>query len=522
MKFIVRVLSVLMIAAALVSLVNVLRIHAAEEAKVFVDPLDTVLQSPPLVSGSTFTVNVSIANITGLVGVQFRLSWDPTLLRCQDMQEVLFHTVTPVFSWSNLWNLELAFNNTGGYAVYAQAWRDAIAAVGDGYAPVNVTTANFPSEGKLTLATLTMRVGKTPPFRSSVSCALGLSYVIAGDMNAHSIPLKTINGTYELNWSPPVMTSFFSVDPPTYTASNVGEVFNISVKVNSLDLGWEAVGFEFKLGYDSTLLQVLNVWEGSWLLPYGAPPNQGTSLTQIVNLTYIQIRDVVNPDVNGTLHPPWPQGSGVMAIIQFNASMPGSFPNTLTCPLHLYDTMVEDALGNAVNQTASVDGFYKITALQTTARMNRTIYHIGEQILAQGTLTYYGSPVPQVSVAMEVQNPKNDTVVTAATFTDTQGFYNFTFVLTDLTELGNYTMHVSSNYLGQNASTTVTFELRSILGDVNGDGVVNQFDAAALANSFLLTSNNPAWNPNADLNGDNAVNILDAIILADHFLQHYP
>jgi hypothetical protein len=522
MKSMVRVLSALMAAVTLLSLANVLQIRATEEAKVFVDPSDTMLQSPPMISGNTFTVNVTIANITGFVGVQFRLTWDPTLLSCQDIQEVLFHTVTPVLRWGNLWNLKLAFNNTGGYADYAQTWRDNFVAIGDGYSPVNVTTANYPPDGKLTLATLTMRVGKAPPFRSSVSCALGLSEVIAGDVHAHSIPLTTVNGTYTLNWSPPAMTPFFSVDPPTYTASNVGEVFNISVKVNSLDPGWEAVGFEFKLGFNSTLLQVLNVWEGPWLPSYGTAPNQGTSFTQLVNLTYIQFRDVVNPDVNGTLHPPWPQGSGVMAIIQFNATMQALFPDTLTCPLHLYDTRIEDSLGNAVNQTASVDGFYKITAIQITVETDRTIYHIGEQILVHGNLTYYGSPVPQVSVAIEVQNPKNGTVVTAAPFTDTLGVYNATFVLTDLTELGNYTVHVSANYLGENVSASVTFELRSILGDVNGDGVVNQLDAAALADSFLLTSSSPAWNPNADLNGDNVVNILDAIILANHFLQQYP
>jgi hypothetical protein len=522
MKSVVRVLSVLMIAVTLLSLASVLRIRAAEGAIVFVDPSDSVLQSPPMVSGSTFTVNVTVANITGFVGVQFRLTWDPTLLSCQGIQEVLFHTVTPVFNWSNLWNLQLTFNNTGGYADYAQTWKDNVAAVDGGYAPVNITTANFPPEGKLALATLTMRVGKTPPFRGSLSCALGLSDVIAGNMYGKSIPLTAMNGSYTVNWSPPVITPFFSVDPPAYTASNVGEVFNISVKVNSLDPGWEAVGFEFKLGYSSTLLQVLNVWEGPWLPPYGAPPNQGTSFMQLVNLTYIQLRDVVDPDVNGTLHPPWPQGSGVMVIIEFNATTQGSFPNGLTCPLHLYDIKVEDALGNAVNQTASVDGLFKITALQVTVGMDCTIYHVGEQILVQGNLTYYGSPVPQVSVAMEVQNPKNDTVVTAAPFTDTQGAYNFTFVLMDLTELGNYTVHVNSNYLGQNVSATVTFELRSILGDVNGDGVVNQLDVAALADSFLLTPDNPAWNPNADLNGDKVVNILDAIVLANHFLQHYP
>jgi hypothetical protein len=526
MKSMARVLSVLMIVVTLGSLANVLQIRAAEGAKVFVDPMDTVLQSPPMVSGSTFTVNVTIANITGFVGVQFHLTWDPTLLSCEDMQEVLFHTVTPVFDWSNLWNVKLAFNNTGGYADYAQTWKDDVAAVGDGYAPANVTTANFPSDGELALATLTMRVGKIPPFRGSVSCVLGLSDIIAGDVNAHSIPLTTVNGTYTLSWSPPVMTPFFSVDPPTYAASNVGEVFNISVKVNSLDPGWEAVSFEFKLGYDNTLLQVLSVWEGPWLPSYGAAPNQGTSFIQFVNLTYVQLRDAVNPDVNGTLHPPWPQGSGVIAIIQFNATMQGRFSNVLTCPLHLYDTGVEDALGNVVNQTASVDGFYNITAFvpvpQMTVVTDKPLHQIGEQILVQGNLSYNGSPVPQEPVTIEVQNPKNDTVVTTTLVTDAEGVYNFTFVLTDLKELGNYTVCASSNYLGQNATATAIFALRSILGDVNGDGTVNQLDAAALADSFLLTSSSPAWNPNADMNDDNAVNILDAIILANHFLQHYP
>jgi hypothetical protein len=37
-------------------------------------------------------------------------------------------------------------------------------------------------------------------------------------------------------------------------ASSVGEIFNISVVVNDLDPGWEAVGFEFKLSYDPTIL----------------------------------------------------------------------------------------------------------------------------------------------------------------------------------------------------------------------------------------------------------------------------
>lgn len=62
----------------------------------------------------------------------------------------------------------------------------------------------------------------------------------------------------------------------------------------------------------------------------------------------------------------------------------------------------------------------------------------------------------------------------------------------------------------------------TLVGDINGDGVVNILDAVLLANSFLATPSSSNWNPNADLNGDGAVNILDAIMLVDHFQEHYP
>jgi len=61
----------------------------------------------------------------------------------------------------------------------------------------------------------------------------------------------------------------------------------------------------------------------------------------------------------------------------------------------------------------------------------------------------------------------------------------------------------------------------TIPGDVNGDGVVNIFDAIILANAFNSTPS-PNWNANADINSDFIVDIFDAIILANHYNQHYP
>jgi DNA-binding protein Fis len=55
------------------------------------------------------------------------------------------------------------------------------------------------------------------------------------------------------------------------------------------------------------------------------------------------------------------------------------------------------------------------------------------------------------------------------------------------------------------------------MGDINGDGVVDIYDAILLANAYGSIPGNPRWNPKADLNGDNVVDIYDAIILAKHY-----
>jgi parallel beta-helix repeat protein len=59
-------------------------------------------------------------------------------------------------------------------------------------------------------------------------------------------------------------------------------------------------------------------------------------------------------------------------------------------------------------------------------------------------------------------------------------------------------------------------------GDINGDGIVDIYDAILLANAYNSTPGIANWNPNADVNGDSIVDIYDAIILASHYNQHYP
>lgn len=56
-----------------------------------------------------------------------------------------------------------------------------------------------------------------------------------------------------------------------------------------------------------------------------------------------------------------------------------------------------------------------------------------------------------------------------------------------------------------------------LIGDLNGDSVVDIYDAIILANAFYSVQGAPNWNPNADINGDGIVDIFDAIFLTSHF-----
>ncbi len=56
-----------------------------------------------------------------------------------------------------------------------------------------------------------------------------------------------------------------------------------------------------------------------------------------------------------------------------------------------------------------------------------------------------------------------------------------------------------------------------ILGDMNGDGSVDIYDAITFANYFGSKKGDARWNADADINRDGKTDILDAIVIAEHF-----
>jgi hypothetical protein len=363
-----KVISALMITIALLGFTGVLQFaHAITTATVYVDPASNIFTG--LTIGSTFAVNVSIANTTGIAGVGFTLNYNSTLLNIVSDSEVLYHDayITPPAYTGNIQQYADAYDNGAGNFNYSYTYLNLGTAYSNGYMPINITTTgsawnnsaySWPN-GAHGIATVVFKVMTVPGPSSFVTCPLNLTNVVIGDKDANTILTTNVDGVYTDNWAPPPLPHF-QVQFPLYTATSLGQVFNVSVLVVGMDPGWQAIGFEFKLSYNASLLNVQNMYEGPWLPPFGSPPNQGTSFLTFQGANYVDIGDVVLPDVNGTWHAPFPAGTGIMATIQFNATAIGVFPNILTCPLTLYGTIVGDIHANTVNQTASVSSVYQI------------------------------------------------------------------------------------------------------------------------------------------------------------------
>lgn len=110
--------------------------------------------------------------------------------------------------------------------------------------------------------------------------------------------------------------------------------------------------------------------------------------------------------------------------------------------------------------------------VRITVETNQPSYQVGEDIYLYGNLTYDGAPVPENLVAIEIQNPNNDTVVSNTRQTDAEGAYNLTFKLPTDAKLGTYTVYVSSSYMGETATNKTTFDLVALVHDIATKNVV--------------------------------------------------
>jgi len=310
----IAVLSLIVLLASFIFVVAAPKpiVIAATPVQLYVDPPSIVNQT--LVSGTTFNVTVRVANIPadpGLVGVEFNVTWDPTILKGVAMQEIMFHQVTPSDQWNNIWALTNDVANNS--VAYAYTFQNIGNAETGGYAPIN---------GSHTVANITLKVvgvGK---------CPLHFYVSKLGDPSGNPLTHDTIDGFFNnIVPPPPPPAALLSVDPAKITNSSLtnGTTFSVNINItNATNLG----GLEFKLGFNASVLNALSVNAGGIAFT--------TTKTQIDNSTgFILFNASSVPPINVT---------GTAAVVQFTVLANG----TKNSPLHLYNVTLVDDGGNAL------------------------------------------------------------------------------------------------------------------------------------------------------------------------------
>jgi len=219
---------------------------AAEPVRVYVDP-------PAVIDpGAFFNVSVKADNLVDLVGVQWSLTWDPTLLRAVNMTEIMFHEVTPQSEWDNIWGIMQTIDF--GRAQYAYSWRNNFRAEEEGYCPIS---------GNHTMATITFQV------LGVGNCPLQFIqwWTKLGDPDAEPIEHTVTDGFFS-NSIPPI--SALPIEPPKvliyvdpHRVRNeslaVGETFTVELRMDSLTNNSGIVLSLFSLSWDSKLLKCINL-----------------------------------------------------------------------------------------------------------------------------------------------------------------------------------------------------------------------------------------------------------------------
>lgn len=259
---------------------------------VYVDPSSIALQAPAL--GTTFTVNVMIANVTMLYGYQFTLKWNSTLL---NMTSAIKRIPTV---WGNNYFIS---QETGP-----------LARIGNYTLAVSARVPAPTFNGTTSVATLSFVSAYDPVFPLNVSCSLALENVTIADPSANAILSLVYSGNYSCYSVKPKLL-FLSSE---YSAKKVPTEFKASVNVTSVV---NLYAFNFTFTFNTTLLNVLTVnvpvlggsptvltgWDNSVGYVYvnvtGISPANGTRV--IAEVTFkVQtgyVWSTVTPTINGTL-----------------------------------------------------------------------------------------------------------------------------------------------------------------------------------------------------------------------------
>ena len=292
----------------------------------------------------------------------------------------------------------------------------------------------------------------------------------------------------------PSTNPYLWVTPTTYIATALGETFTIDINISNVD---NLRAFEFKLSYNTTLLDTLEVDQGSFFPP---PPS-----VSIAKLEADETAGLVWVSISLSNFETPKSGGGTLAVITFIAAFESSSHSGTYSVLDLHDTMLYD--GNMASITHnSIDGLYfwqtplddppgaglllDLITQRGGIGPNETdgTFILEEIVELSAHLTSNGEPIQQKAVAFEVLNPKNEVVLNRVTLTDENGYAIISFrIPAPLENIGIWTVFASASVSDSVVWDWLTFTVQSLPAVGGQMTLIPKDTESALQNDVYLT-----------------------------------
>lgn len=298
---------------------------------------------------------------------------------------------------------------------------------------------------------------------------------------------------------------------PEESTVKLCETFTIDVNVADVS-GLQ--GFDFCLSYDTTILDGLEVEEGPFMAGFG-----------LTFVAYKEIDDEYKTECGKKFGRIWfavaligdafADGSGTLATITFNATAPGESaldlhsiypykPNEVklcTCgPEPIPNTAVDGYVVVSSDSCDPPDPPEPPCSCFTRTPLESCI----DQKVTFNASSSYDPDGYIVSYTWDFGDGNTTTLIDPVITHNyaAVGTYNVTLTVTD------------NDGLNHSAKNNLTIR---ILGDLNGDGIVNVRDVAMVARVFGTSKGEPDYNPSADLDQNGTISISDVAIVAQNF-----
>jgi len=408
---------------------------------------------PPSVVGKEFDENIIIQGLNAawfLKNASTWLAYDPALLVVVDV------TFGPAWTYTE-------FDNSSA---------------GDLYLFANTTT---PPSGDVLLATVRFKIifqDTAPPRMPGEYDESPLNlhdyHLFAEPIEIQTLP--EIDGKVRIYCLITLPVPYLEVSNVTLGPCTEGDEFNVTVSLKYLDPHWYLVGIQFRLRYPADLIEPVACYEGPFLPSFAElqPGSLGTFYVSYFETwppygPHVLYGELIYPNSTGWWHEPFPEGSGVVAIITFKVKY-ASYLETMTAPLEIvwqgavgldgpetqnivdvplqppvngtytqYPSFVGrviDLYGGAVNSGYGTELGYSYSGIGViwpapyggqgpNKPMDLVIDQ--SQVWLFANVTYHGWPVQSKRVDFEVLKPDGTTYTKLSAITDSNGVAYVTF-----------------------------------------------------------------------------------------------